>query len=38
MIKFDIKGKILEGEYAPNGEILLEDDTNGSTGGYYIYI
>ncbi len=38
MIKFDVKGKILEGKDSPNGEILLEDDTNGSTGGYYIYI
>lgn len=38
MIKIGIKGKIIKGTYAPNGELLVEDDTAGSTGGYYIYM
>lgn len=37
MIKFNCRGRILKGEYSPNGEITLEDDTE-ETGGYYIYI
>ena len=37
-IKYGVKGRILEGEYSPRGEILIEDDRDGSTGGYYIYI
>ena len=32
-----VKGKILKGPYSPNGEIMITDDTNGSTGGYYIF-
>lgn len=36
-IKLGIKGKILKGQYSPRGEIMIEDDTNGSTGGYYIF-
>ena len=36
-IKLGIKGKITKGEYSPHGEIMIEDDTKGSTGGYYIY-
>ena len=38
MIKVGIKGKIVKGTHSPNGELLVEDDTDGSTGGYYIYI
>jgi hypothetical protein len=38
MIKFGVKGKIIKGDYSNHGELLLEDDTNGRTGGYYIYI
>ena len=29
-------GKILDGEYA-NWYLMVDDDTNGSTGGFYIY-
>ena len=36
-IKIGIKGRILKGKYSPKGEIMIEDDTKGSTGGYYIY-
>ena len=36
-IKIGAKGKILKGPYSPNGEIMITDDTKGSTGGYYIF-
>ena len=29
-------GKILDGEYS-DWSIMIDDDTNGSTGGFYIY-
>ncbi|MEK6733624.1 MAG: hypothetical protein AABY27_00760 [Pseudomonadota bacterium] len=37
VIKFNIKGKILKGDYSPNGEILIEENSD-SPGTYYIYI
>ncbi len=37
-IKLGMKGKILKGQHSPRGEVMIEDDTKGSTGGYYIYI
>ena len=36
IIKFGVKGKILKGDFSPNGEILIEDDTE-DTGGYYVF-
>jgi hypothetical protein len=38
MIKIDIKGKIIKGQYAPLGELIVKDDTKGKTGGYYIFV
>ena len=33
-IQLGVKGKILN----TNEQIMIEDDTKGSTGGYYIYM
>jgi hypothetical protein len=38
MIKIGVQGIIIKGAYSPNGKLRVEDDTEGSTGGYYIYI
>jgi hypothetical protein len=35
-VKFNIKGRITIGSDA-NKSIIVQDDTQGSTGGYYIY-
>ncbi len=36
MFKIGKWGKILDGEYA-NWYLMIDDDTKGSTGGFYIY-
>ena len=38
MIKTNVRGKIIEGTYAPDGEILIVPNWSANTSGFCIYI